>query len=144
MSGNKTSIRGEGELRESLHKRRVWQAALVPGLVAVGILFAVKQGLGGSIWLGPAQLDPAFAIAFGVVIALFTLIGALWHHRSIDELEERAILWGNTVGFYTVVASALIVEVLTMARLISPISHVMLMLGSLAAAVGTYLWVRFR
>ena len=144
MSGNNTSIRGEGELRESMQKRRVWRAALVPGLAAVTILYAVKQGLGGSIWLGPAQLDPAFAIAFGVVIALFTLIGAMWHHRSIDELEERAILWGNTVGFYTVVASALIVEVLTMARLISPISHVMLMLGSLAAAVGTYLWVRFR
>lgn len=133
-----------GEQRARSRQRRVWRAMLIPGLVAVAVLFAVRQSLGGSIYAAPGQVAPTFAITFAVVIALFSVVGAICHHRAIDEQEERAILWGNTVGFYTVVASAMIAEVLTMARLIEPISHVTMMLGALAASVATYLWVRFR
>ena len=133
-----------GEQRARLRQRRVWRAMLVPGLAAVAVLFAVKQGLGGSIYAAPGQIHPTFALVLSVVVALFALIGAVWHHRAIDEQEERAILWANTVGFYTVVPSALIAETLTLAGLIEPVSHVAMMLAALAAAVTTYLWLRFR
>lgn len=133
-----------GEQRARLRQQRVWRAMLVPGLAAVAVLYAVRQGLGGSIYDAQGQVHPTFAIVFSVVVALFALIGAIWHHRAIDEQEERAILWGNTAGFYTVIPSAMIVETLTIARLIEPVSHVTMMLGALAVSVATYLWVRFR
>ncbi|MDP3905935.1 hypothetical protein [Novosphingobium sp.] len=133
-----------GEQRARLRQRRVWRAMLLPGLAAVAVLYAVRQGLGGSIYTAPGQIHPTFAIVFSVVVALFALIGAFWHHRAIDEQEERAILWGNTVGFYTAVTSAMIVQTLTMARVIEPVSHMTMMLLALAASVVTYLWHRFR
>lgn len=135
---------GQGEARARQRRRRIWLAMLLPALIALAVLMAVKLGMGEALRPVDGRLHPAFAVLFCVVIGLFTLIGSVWHHRLIDEQEERAILWGNTVGFYAAVASMMMADALTMAGLIQPVSHVAAIIGAAALSVLTYCWHRFR
>lgn len=129
-----------GESQALRRQRRVWQAMLLPGAIAIGLLFAIKSALGGVT----VATSPTFAVITAALIALFTLVGSIWHHRVIDEHEERAILWANTVGFYVMIPVMFGATLLNLAGLIPPQSPVTLMLIALVPAVAAYLWVRFR
>jgi len=129
-----------GENQALRRQRRVWKAMLLPGAVALGILFAIKAALGGVTF----TTSPAFAVAGAIVVAIFTLVGSIWHHRVIDEHEEKAILWSNTIGFYVLIATSFIIEVFELSGILPRISHVMVMMIAFVAALAAYLWNRFR
>lgn len=133
-----------GEARARRRQRHVWRAMLVPGLIAAAVLLAVKLGLGGMTVGASTQMSPEFAITVSLVLVVAVVVGAVWHHRMIDEQEERSILWANTVAFYTLIASAMVADALTMAHVMAPVSHVAVMMLALGAGVLTYLWLRFR
>lgn len=143
MTNHEPETLASGESRSRHRQRRVWRALLIPAAVALLVLFAARSSLDGAAG-APGGTSPAFAITFVVVIALFTIVGAIWHHRVIDEQEERAILWGNTVGFYTAIVLAMSADVLAMAGLVGRHSHVAVLAGALGASLCTYLWHRYR
>ena len=140
MMNHKPDAVADGESRSRQRQRRVWRALLIPAAVAVLVLHAARSGLVGA----RGTTSPAFAVTFVLVIALFTIVGAIWHHRVVDEQEERAILWGNTVGFYTAIMLAMSADALAMAGLAGRYSHVAVLAGALGASLCTYLWHRYR
>lgn len=146
MSEHETGQPGSGEDRARRRQRRVWTAVLLPGLVAFALLMAVRTwmgvplGFGLSVW----RPTPGFAVLAVVVTVIAVAVGAIWQHRVIDEQEERAILWGGTVGFYVALVSAMAADAFRMANLIPAVPHLAVLAGSLVAAVLTYAWVRFR
>lgn len=141
---SKPDADASGESRLRHRQRRVWRAMLIPASVALLILLAARSGMLGPFSDAPGRLSPAFAITFVVVIVLFTIVGAIWHHRVVDEQEERAILWGNTVGFYAAIVLAMSADALAMAGLAGRYSHVAVLAGALGASLCTYLWHRYR
>ena len=138
MTANDSDAPGIGEARTRSRNRRIWSAMLLPGLMAVGILEAVRRASGGSV------ASPAFAVAFAFVITVMVAVAAIWHHRVIDEQEERAILWGNTAGLYVAIVSAMIADVFAQAGLMRATSHVATMVPAFAAALLAYGWVKYR
>ena len=129
-----------GEAKAQAQRRRVWRAMLIPGAITIGVLFAIRKSLGGVTF----SESPLFAIIGSAVIVIFTILGSIWHHRSIDEHEEQAILWSNTVGFYTLIATAFSAEILELAGVLPRVSHITVMLVAFAGALATYGWHRLR
>lgn len=136
------AVSGTGEAKARRRQRRVWLAITAPALCALAILLIAREAIGPSASATP--VSPLFALIFSFVLPVAVVIGAIMHHRVIDEQEERAILWGNTVGFYAAIVSVMIADVLAMSKIMPLISHVVMLVPAFGAAVLTYVWVKYR
>jgi hypothetical protein len=81
----------------------MWGAIALCGIpVGAGIAFlGDREEAGGYLEIiGSGPLEPMTALASaGLLIGLLVL--AAWiYHRTIDDHEEQAYLWGSTIAFY--------------------------------------------
>jgi hypothetical protein len=135
---------GNGVARVKLRKRRYWGlmlgfAAIMLGLSAIArILFWPDGPWNGDI------LDPQFAIWTSPVLLLLVSATMIIYHRIIDEQEERALLWGNTAGFYTLFFGGAIWSMFAAAKLVTPESVFLVWLVSGIFAIAVQLWRQYR
>ena len=86
--------------------RRYWKmwaviAALgMPVGIGIALLGLSDQGDGFSLVLSNAPIAPLTAIIGSLLIGVLLVVSAIIYHRTIDDHEERAYLWGSTVAFY--------------------------------------------
>ena len=91
------------------YDRRYWKMwVVVFGLsVPLGIVLAVlglsDQGDGFSLVLSNDPIGPLAAILASLALVLMLAIAAIYYHRAVDDHEERAYLWGSTIGYYFLV-----------------------------------------
>lgn len=134
---------GDGMSRVKVRNRRWW--GLMAGILAVGAAGSLvfRQFWPRGIRLGEA-VDPGQAIATSMFIAVFGAIAMFIYHRIIDEQEERAALWGMTVGFYTLMLGGFSWVLLASANLVALPSLIFVLLGSSLTAIAVQLWLQFR
>jgi hypothetical protein len=128
-----------GETAARQRRSRVLRAMLLPAAIAITAIFLAKRMLGGDV-----ATNPTLAIIATAVIAIFTVAGSIWHHRVIDEHDERAILWANTVGFYTLIVLLFGASLLESSGLIARQSPALLIVAATLPTLGTYVWLKFR
>lgn len=95
--------------RMSRFDRRYWKMwAVVIGLsfpigIAIAILGIGDQSDGLSLVVSNAPIAPGTAIFVSVLVTILVVLAAVYHHRTVDDHEERAYLWGSTIGYYFLV-----------------------------------------
>ncbi|MEO7603307.1 MAG: hypothetical protein ABIS39_08670, partial [Sphingomicrobium sp.] len=71
--------------------------------VPVGVLLGSFGQTGGMAALNPFSDTPIqtpIAILLAVLVTGFLAAAAALYHRTIDDHEERAYLWGSQVAYY--------------------------------------------
>ena len=101
-----TLIRSLNPQMMSGFDRRYWKmwaviAALgMPVGIGIALLGLSDQGDGFSLVLSNSPIAPLTAIVGSLLIGVLLVVSAIIYHRTIDDHEERAYLWGSTVAFY--------------------------------------------
>ena len=86
--------------------RRYWKMwAVMVGLsmpIGIGlvVLGPINQERGFSLMLSNSPIAPLTAILVSLVLGILLIASAIIYHRTIDDHEERAYLWGSTIAFY--------------------------------------------
>ena len=86
--------------------RRYWKMwAVIVGLsIPIGIGFVMlgvsDQANGISLVLSNSPIAPLTAILGSLAMGILLIASAVIYHRTIDDHEERAYLWGSTIAFY--------------------------------------------
>jgi hypothetical protein len=77
-----------------------WAMPAILGAVFGAVIAFGSDGAWKDIINGTAQLDLAIGlVAAALAGPAFLTIIYKWH-KSLDEQEERAVLWGNSLGLY--------------------------------------------
>ena len=134
---------GEGTRRVKRRNRRWWVLMLAP-LVSMPFLHIVNRTFWPHGLMLNGALNPQFAI-FGAVLGLISgLIFALVYHRIVDEQEERAALWGNTIGMYLLAFGGIAWFFLHAAKLVPLEGFLVVWLASGLVAAAVQIWLQFR
>jgi len=86
--------------------RRYWRMwAVIVGLsIPIGIGFVMlgvsDRANGISLVLSNSPIAPLTAILGSLALGVLLIASAVIYHRTIDDHEERAYLWGSTIAFY--------------------------------------------
>ena len=86
--------------------QRYWKMWVIIAVLSLplGIALAVfglsDQGNGFSLVLSNDPISPILAILLSAAMTVLLVLAALVYHRTIDDHEERAYLWGSTIGYY--------------------------------------------
>ena len=126
----------------------IWAAVL--GGAAIGFAVGWFENDGGTD-KGPSiatffgnSLDPSFAVITAIVSLLVIGASTYFYHKNADEHEERAILWGSTIGSYATVTLGFIWVILHKGALL-PEPSIMGLLGILCLfSLAPYLWLKYR
>lgn len=138
---SKTAASGESKERMRTRKYRALMAA------AIGIAFIFSFVI-RRIWPTGNRfgdvLTADFAITCAVFILLLGVCLAFLYHRIIDEQEERAALWGMTIGFHFLSFGGFAWLFLVSANLVPLFSFAWLLAGSITLAGAVQFWLQYR
>ena len=122
-----------------------WIAPAALGFIVASLLFSAGSGPGflKKLMLGSATLSPGMGVALAALIAIgLPLIIFMWH-RSMDEQEEHAVLWANTIALYFGIALWLSWWMLATTKLVPPLDPMSVILASCVVNVSYWLWKKF-
>ena len=130
---------------------RMWMIIGALG-VPVGIGLALGTDLSDPLRAGDAiisnsPIDPALAIVLAVVGTLALAASAVLYHRTIDDHEERAYLWGSTIAFYFIAIAFPLAWLLARGGLLDPLGigqAIIIVLVSFVIQAAVWLWFKFR
>lgn len=110
---------------------------LFEGDAASGVHDAVAQ-------FSQGPLDPAIALVITILSLILVCVSTYFYHKNADEHEERAILWGSTIGAYATVTLGFAWMILNKGAIL-PEPSVLGLLGILClSSFGPYLWLKYR
>lgn len=114
----------------------------------IGLLIGIAgDGEPGNSLFSNGPLDPTLAAiaAFAMVI---TLAGTLVvYHRSIDDHEQQAYLWANSLAFYFLALAMPAAWLLARGGLIGPIgigTAMLILLAAFCINFTVWAWLKFR
>ena len=97
----------------------------------------IAQFFGGPI-------EPTIAVAIALLSLILIGVSTYFYHKNADEHEERAILWGSTIGAYSTITLGFIWVILYKGAIL-PEPSVMGLLGILClSSLAPYLWLKYR
>lgn len=111
----------------------IWKRAVTPATQDTSLLF-----------LGDATLTSGFAIGASLLWAIGLAICIPLFHRSVDDHEERALLWAGLAAWYAFALAAPVWWLLHGASLAPPVDAMLLFTGSIIVNAVVYLWFKFR
>ncbi len=134
--------------RQKRLRLSIWGALLVGFIigVATAMLEVGSSSDGGGLVTAffENDLDPTVAIILGLVSVLAIVPLTVMYHKNADEHEERAVLWGSTIGAYTAITLGFLWVVLHKGSIL-PEPSVVGLLGILCfASLVPYLWLKYR
>jgi hypothetical protein len=86
--------------------RRYWKmwgvVMLLSMPVGIGLALFGLSGEAGdlSLVLSNSPIAPLTAAVTAAVVTVLLTLAAIHYHRTIDDHEERAYLWGSTIAYY--------------------------------------------
>ena len=126
-------------------------------LTAIGLSLAIGALIGiwnrasspetqdtSPLFLGDPTLTTGFAIGASVLWAIGLAICIPLFHRSVDDHEERALLWAGLAAWYAFALAAPVWWLLHGASLAPPVDAMLLFTGSIIVNAIVYLWFKFR
>ncbi len=138
-----TNLASNGESRVKFRNKRWWVSMAGCVLLAIIGLKGLEYAYGMRVG-APGKLDPQFAIAVSILMSFVVMVTGLVYHRIIDEQEERAALWGMTLGFYATTIGGFIWWFLARADMVSPFGFIYVILAGGVIGGAAQLWVQFR
>lgn len=131
--------------------RRYWKmCAIIFGLsVPIGIVLAIfglsDQDDGFSLILSDAPITPLIAIATSILVTILLALAAIYYHRTVDDHEERAYLWGSTIAFYILVLAFPLYWLLARGGLVPQITiGIAMLIILLSCIVQAIVWALFK
>ena len=138
-----------GTFWKSWSKRKKLYAASLILACALGFFFSMAllidrtSGADSSLF-GSGAIDPGIAITLSAAWIGGMALSVLMYHRSVDDHEKQAYLWGALAGFYAVVFPAPAWWLLERGGLAPPVDGMILFLLALSANAIVYFWLKFR
>lgn len=139
-------LRQPGGSRYERRYTRMWVTLLALGFVA-GILLGMANGSSGEVssLLANGPVDPLLAVATAATLSLVLIFSLVLYHRTIDDHEQQAYLWANSISFYFVLIATPVAWLLARGGIIPPIGIGTAMLILLAATVINFIvWMRLK
>lgn len=150
----RTVIRSRPATALSRFDRRYYRMWYVLGALGVplgiGLALAAdpKDSLAPGFWIfSNSVISPAVAIGLALFTAISLSASAVVYHRTIDDHEERAYLWGSTIAFYFLAIAFPIFWLLVRGGVIEPLgigTAMIILLTSFVAQTAVWLWFKFR
>lgn len=135
---------------QSAYERRYTRMMLV--LLGSGLPVGLLLGFAGNsrpdeTLFSNAPLSPLLAaLAAGTLVVV--LAGTLvFYHRTIDDHEERAYLWANSLAFYFLALALPAAWLLSRGGLIAPVGiggAMLLLLAALGINAAAWAWLKYR
>lgn len=146
-----TLIRSLRPQTMSRFDRRYWKmwAAIVALGIPLGIILAIvglgDQREGVSIVISNAPIGPLAAIAASTLLVVLCALSAIYYHRTVDDHEERAYLWGSTIAYYFLVLAFPLHWLLARASLVPQITiGVALLIVLISCILQAIVWGLFK
>jgi hypothetical protein len=147
---------GDGKKRLTKREIRYWGVGLASAVLMVIVTafmgyFASKNPAfirgSGSVLPGgdvaPFFIPPSVAIIGSAVLAIGLTAIFSYLHRLVDEQEQSAWLWANTISWYGVCLTSLIWDILHKAQLVPPIQGYLVLLVSTIAGCIVWAWKKY-
>ena len=134
----------------SAYERRYTKMIMI--LVASGLPIGLLLGMAGDAQphnslFSNGPLDPLFA---GIAAATMVILlggSLIIYHRSIDDHEQQAYLWANSLAFYFLALALPAAWMLARGGLIAPIGiggAMLILLGAFVINFTVWAWLKFR
>ena len=130
---------------------RMWAIIAALGVpLGIGVSLGIDLGdplTSGSALFSNSPIDPTIAIILVIASTVALAAAAVLYHRTIDDHEERAYLWGSTIAFYFVALAFPVAWLLARGGLLTPlgIGQAMIILFiSFVIQAAVWLWFKFR
>lgn len=142
---------GEGKKRLTKREIRYWSVGL-SSLVLITIVmtflgyFSSKNPAfvrnshyvpGGDV--APFFVPPSVAIIASAILVIGLIAIFTYLHRIVDEQEQSAWMWANTVSWYATCLIALIWDILHLAQMVPPIQGYWVLF--ISATTGCIVWI---
>ncbi len=130
---------------------RMWLVVIalgLPGGLALGYLG--DSGSGGSDTAGIFSNEPIapwLALVAAAVLGIGLILATILYHRTVDEVEERAYLWGSSVAFHFLVTAVPVAWLLARGGWIAPLGTAaigIILLVSVTLQAAVFLWLKYR
>ena len=134
------------------YEKRYWRTWLVVTAlgVPVGMVLAMSSRRNGVDSINPFTSDPIsapIAVLLAVLVTGFFALAVGLYHRTIDDHEERAYLWGSQLAYYFLVLAFPAWWLLERGGIVAPISTVVALWAILVSFLvqgAVWAWLKFR
>lgn len=140
--------RGPGLSSYQRRYTRMWLTLLALGFPAgllLGIANEPVEGIRSLAGLGP--IDPLLAIVTAIAITVLLGASLVIYHRTIDDHEQQAYLWANSLAFYFLAIAFPVAWLLTRGGVIPPFGaggSMLILLVALLINTASWAWLKFR
>jgi hypothetical protein len=134
------------------YEKRYWRTWLVVTAlgVPVGMVLAMSSRRNGVDSINPFTSDPIsppIAVLLAVLVTGFFALAVGLYHRTIDDHEERAYLWGSQLAYYFLVLAVPAWWLLERGGIVEPISTTTAFIAILVSFLvqgAIWAWLKFR
>jgi hypothetical protein len=114
----------------------------------VGLLLGMAgDGLPHDSLFSNGPLDPRLAGAAALALVLLLASALVTYHRAIDDHEQQAYLWANSLSFYFLAIALPVAWLLARGGLIAPIgigSAMLILLAAFVINFAVWAWLKYR
>lgn len=134
------------------YEKRYWRTWLmVTALgVPVGMVLALSTRRHGLDSINPFTSDPisaSMAVLLAILVTGFFAAAVALYHRTIDDHEERAYLWGSQLAYYFLVLAFPAWWLLERGGIVGPITTAVALVAILVSFLvqgAVWAWLKFR
>ncbi len=134
------------------YAKRYWRTWLVVTAlgVPVGMVFAMSSHRNDPHAFNPFTSDPmspSVAVLLAVLVTGFFAVAVWLYHRTIDDHEERAYLWGSQIAYYFLILAFPAWWLLERGAIVGPITTAVAfwaILISFLVQGAVWAWLKFR
>ena len=130
---------------------KMWLWVVLLGVpIGIGLaMFSLDSEPGGSYFgiFSDGVLPPYGAALLSIALLILFGVAAILYHRTIDDHEERAYLWGSQIAYYFLAASIPIYWLLFRGGLVPALTAggaMLLLLASFVVQAAIWAWFKFR
>jgi hypothetical protein len=134
--------------RQKRLRLSIWGSILIGGVIGAATSIMESGPSSGGDNGAASYLDGKLSPTVAVILALVSILAivplTIWYHKNADEHEERAVLWGTTVGGYVTITAAFIWTLLYKGGLMPEPDVTGVMMIFCIGSLGCYAWMKYR
>jgi hypothetical protein len=132
---------------QSRYERRYVRAMLVLALIGLPLGMMLRFFASPNDLLSNAPLAPSVAVLASALLVLLLGLSLVIYHRAIDDFEQQAYLWANSLAFYFIMLALPAAWLLARGGLIPPVgigSALLILAAALVINASVWAWLKFR